>query len=78
MDDSLASKNGIEEDLKKVAKVGRGKRDLILIAALVGAAGLIGVVAIGFRGSHVSRSADAMTAPIPPPASQVAPSSKKL
>ncbi len=78
MDDTSASKNSIEADLKKVSKVGRGKRDLILIAALVGVAGVIGVVAIGFRGNHVSRSADAMTAPIPPPASQAAPRSTKL
>jgi hypothetical protein len=57
---------GVEADLKKIAKVGRGKRDLVLIAALVVVAGLIGAVWVGFRGSHVSRSAAAMTVPVPP------------
>ena len=69
--------NGVEGDLRKIAKVGRGKRDLILIAALVGAGGLIAAIAVGFRGSNVARSADAMTAPAPPAAWKVAPSSTK-
>ena len=69
--------DGVEADLKKIAKVGRGKRDLILIAALVGVGGLIAAVAVGFRGSDVARSADAMTAPVPPAAWKVAPKSTK-
>ena len=63
----------VEADLEKIAKVGRGKRDLILIAALVGLGGLLGAVAAGFRGSDVTRSADAMTAPVPPAAWKLAP-----
>jgi hypothetical protein len=55
----------VERELRKITKVGRGKRDLTLVAALVGVAALIAVVAFGFRGSHVARSADAMTAPVP-------------
>jgi hypothetical protein len=55
--------SSVEADLKKIVKVGRGKRDLILIAALVVVAILIGAVWFGFRGSHVSRSADAITIP---------------
>jgi hypothetical protein len=54
---------GIDEDLKKIAKVGRGKRDVILIAALVVVAVLIAVVWFGFRGSHVSQGAAALTVP---------------
>jgi hypothetical protein len=65
MDNTLTT-NGVEGDLKKIAKVGRGKRDLILIAAFVGVAGLIAWVAGGFRGTDVSRGAEAMTAPVPP------------
>jgi Kef-type K+ transport system membrane component KefB len=57
--------SGVEADLKKLTKVGRGKRDLILITALVVVAVLIGVVWAGFRGNHVSRSAAAMAAPVP-------------
>ena len=66
-----------EADLEKIAKVGRGKRDLILIAALAGVGGLLGAVAAGFRGSDVTRSADAMTAPVPPAAWKLGPRSTK-
>ena len=69
--------NGVEADIKKIAKVGRGRRDLILIAAIVGAGGLIAAIAVGFRGSDVARSADAMTAPVPPAAWKVVPRSTK-
>jgi len=66
MDQALVA-NGVEAELKKIGRVGRGKRDLILIAALVGLVGLIASIAVGFRGSDVGRSADAMTAPAPTP-----------
>ena len=69
--------DSVEADLQKIAKVGRGKRDLILIAALVGLGGLLGAVAAGFRGSDVTRSADAMTAPVPPAAWKLGPRSTK-
>jgi len=69
--------DGVEADLKKIAKVGRGKRDLFLIAALVVVGGLIAAVAVGFRGSDFARSADAMTAPVPPAAWKLAPSPTK-
>jgi hypothetical protein len=69
--------NGVEADLEKIVKVGRRKRDLILIAAIVGVGGLIAALAVGFRGSDVARSADAMTAPAPPAAWKVAPKSTK-
>lgn len=65
--------NGVEADLKKIGEVGRRKQDLILIAALVGVGGLIAAVAVGFHGTNVARSADAMTAPAPPAASYVVP-----
>jgi uncharacterized protein YciW len=69
--------NGVETDLKKIAKVGRGKRDLILIAAIIGIGGFVAAIAVGFRGSNVARSADAMTAPAPPAVWKVAPRSTK-
>jgi hypothetical protein len=69
--------DGVETDLKKIAKVGRGKRDLILIAAVIAVSGLIAAVAVGFHGTDVARSADAMTAPAPPAAWKVAPRSTK-
>lgn len=69
--------NGVGADLKKIAKVDRGKRDLILIAAMIGVGGLVASIAVGFRGSNVARSADAMTAPAPPAVWKVTPSSTK-
>jgi hypothetical protein len=36
--------SGVEADLKQIRKVGRGKRDLILIGGLVVVAVLIGAV----------------------------------
>jgi hypothetical protein len=63
----------VEADLKKIVKVGRGKRDLILGMALVVVAILIGAVWFGFRGSHVSQGAAALTAPVPPAAPQTTP-----
>jgi hypothetical protein len=68
--DDIHTSSGVEADLKKIAKVGRGRRDLILVVALVVVAGVIGVVVAGFRGREVSRSAAAMAiphAPTPPP-----------
>ncbi|HEY4187435.1 MAG TPA: hypothetical protein VGP07_20330 [Polyangia bacterium] len=61
----------VEEDLKKIKRVGRGKRDLILVAAVVVVGLLIGTVWFGFRGSHVSQSAAAMTVPVPPVGTRV-------
>jgi len=58
--------DSVEADFEKIAKVGRGKRDLLLIAAIFVVGGLIAAVAVGFRGKDVARSADAITAPVPP------------
>lgn len=69
--------DSVEADLEKITKVGRGKRDLILIAAIVVVGGLLAAVAFGFRGSDFARSADAMTAPVPPAAWKLAPSPTK-
>jgi hypothetical protein len=69
--------DGVEADLKKIGKVGREKKDLILIAAIVAVGALIGAVAVGFRGSDVVRSADAITAPAPPAEWKAAPATTK-
>ena len=66
---------GVEGDLKKIQRVGRGKRDLILVAALVVVGILIGTVWRGFRRSHVSQSAAAMTVPSSTPGTNVVPRS---
>ena len=67
--------DSVEGELKKIQRVGRGRRDLILVAALVVVGVLIGTVWLGFRGSHVSQSAEAMTVPITRPAANVVPRS---
>lgn len=69
----LQPSTSIDADLKKIAKVGRGKRDLVLIAGLVVVVLLIGAVWFAFRGSHVTRSAAAMTVPVLPSTPQAAP-----
>jgi Kef-type K+ transport system membrane component KefB len=65
--------SGVEADLNRIERVGRGKRDLVLIAAVVVVAILIGAVWFGFRGSHVSQSAAAMTVPAPRVGANVVP-----
>jgi len=65
--------SGVEGDLKKIKRVGRGKRDVILAAALVVVGIVIGAVWFGFRGSHVLQSSAAMTAPVPPSGAAVVP-----
>ena len=69
--------DSVEADFEKIAKVGRGKRDLLLIAAIFVVGGLLAAVAVGFRGSDVARSADAITAPVPPDTWKLAPSPTK-
>jgi hypothetical protein len=69
--------DSVEADFEKIAKVGRGKRDLLLIAAIFAVGGLLAAVAVGFRGSDVVRGADAITAPVPPETWKLAPSPTK-
>ena len=66
---------GVEGDLEKIMRIGRGKRDLILVVAVAVLAVVIGAVWFGFRGSQVSRSSAAMTVPIPPSGTNVVPRS---
>jgi hypothetical protein len=68
-DDQTSS--AVEGDLKKIERVGRGKRDFVLVGALVVVGILIGTVWFGFRGSHVSQSAAAMTVPVAPAGTNV-------
>jgi uncharacterized membrane protein YjjB (DUF3815 family) len=49
-------------------ETGRGRRLAIVILALAVVALVIGAVAMGFRGRHISRSADALTKPVVAPA----------
>jgi hypothetical protein len=52
----------------KRTEIGRGRRVVILVAVVLVAAGLIGVVAVGFRGRNIPQNAAAMTTPVPPTA----------
>lgn len=49
----------------KRSEIGRGKRVVITVAVALVVAGLIGVVAAGFRGRHIPQNAAAMTTPAP-------------
>jgi hypothetical protein len=69
--------SSVEGDLKKIKKVGRGKRDVILAAALVVVGIVIGAVWFGFRGSHVPESSAAMTVPVSPSRATVVPRSTR-
>jgi hypothetical protein len=55
----------VKTDLKKLKKVGRGKRELILAAAVAGVMALIAVLVLAFHGGHIRRDAAAMTVPVP-------------
>jgi Mn2+/Fe2+ NRAMP family transporter len=52
--------------------VGRGKRFVIIFAALFVVVALIAVVAAGFRNRHISQNAAAMTTPLAPAPAKVA------
>jgi hypothetical protein len=45
----------------KRSEAGRGKRAALVVAAVLVAVALIGVVAAGFRGKHIPQSAAALT-----------------
>jgi len=49
----------------KRTTTGRGRRVVFLAAVVFAAAGLIAVVAAGFRGRHIPQNAAAMTTPAP-------------
>jgi hypothetical protein len=49
----------------KKTEIGRGRRVVIMVAVVLVVAGLIGVVASGFRGRHIPQNAAAMTTPAP-------------
>jgi len=53
------------EVMVKRTDIGRGSRLAIMVAVVLAAAALIGVVAAGFRGSHIPQDAAAMTTPAP-------------
>jgi hypothetical protein len=59
MNDSRAMSEG-----QKLGEMGNGKRTLIILVAVLVVSVLIGVLVIGFRGSHVRRNAAAMATPI--------------
>jgi hypothetical protein len=49
----------------KRTEIGRGRRVAILVAVVFVVAGLVGVVAAGFRGRHIPQNAAAMTTQAP-------------
>lgn len=51
--------------LVKRTESGRGRRVAIVVAVVLAAVALIGVVAAGFRGRHIPQNAAAMTTPAP-------------
>jgi hypothetical protein len=53
------------EMMVKGTEIGRGRRLAIMVAVVLVAAALIGVVAAGFRGRHIPQNAAAMTTPAP-------------
>ena len=53
------------EVLVKRTETGRGRRVVILVAVVLAAVALIGVVAAGFRGKHIPQNAAALTMPAP-------------
>jgi hypothetical protein len=55
-------------EVVKKTEVGRTRRVVFLLAAVLVVAALTGVVVAGFRGRHVSRNAAALTAPGATPA----------
>jgi hypothetical protein len=44
---------------------GRGRRVVIMVAAVLVVAALVAVVAAGFRGRHIPQNAAAITTPVP-------------
>jgi flagellar basal body-associated protein FliL len=61
----LMHKDPAMEMMVKRTEIGRGRRLAIMVAVVLVAAALIGVVAAGFRGRHISQDAAAMTTPAP-------------
>jgi len=49
----------------KRTEIGRGRRAAVLVAVVLAAVALVGVVAAGFRGDNITQNAAAMTTPVP-------------
>jgi hypothetical protein len=58
-------KNPAMDVIIKRTEIGRGRRVVFVVAVVLVVAGLIGVVAAGFRGRHIAQNAAAMTTPAP-------------
>jgi hypothetical protein len=58
-------KDSTMDEMVKRTEIGRGRRLAIMVAVVLVAAALLGVVAAGFRGRHIRQNAAAMTA-LPP------------
>jgi hypothetical protein len=58
-------KNSAVDVMIKKTEIGRGRRVAIMAAVVLVVAGLIGVVAAGFRGRRIPQNAAAMTTPAP-------------
>ena len=57
------------DEIVKRVKIGRGRRVLIMVIAVIGVVALIGVVVAGFHGRHILQDSAAMTVPVPTPTS---------
>ena len=49
---------------QKLGEMGNGKRTMIILAAVLVVAALIGVLVVAFRGRHIRRNAAAMATPV--------------
>jgi hypothetical protein len=49
---------------QKIGEMGNGKRTAIIATAVVVVGALITILAVGFHGRHISRNAEALTAPL--------------
>lgn len=60
--------NLVTGEMVKKTEIGRGKRVVIVVLAVVVVVALLGTVVSGFRGRHIVLNSNAITAPVTAPA----------